>query len=302
MEPYRDKAVGGHSFSQIWQATQRSVPRGSSSSVGHKEGEIAVVLGQRGLTSGYCCVTYRAGSWKLPARFFAVTARPLSDAGAEHGWAQRSTSPRTMSTLPRMTTASAIGVPEAHVLEDREVDEGRRPHAVSVGVGPAVADEIKADLALGPLDASVGLARLRAESPQLGLRVHDRAAGNVAQRLAQDPDRLPHLEDAHHVPVVGVAVVAQRHPESEAGIDAVAVDFAQVVGHPGRPQHGAGHPGADRKVGRQPPDPLGARHQDLVAGEQRLQFVQEGAVAVDERAGRREPSRVGSTRQPPNRW
>ena len=44
------------------------------------------------------------------------------------------------------------GVPEAQVLEDREVDEGRRAHPVAVGIRAAVADQgkIRSRALLGP--------------------------------------------------------------------------------------------------------------------------------------------------------
>ena len=61
-------------------------------------------------------------------------------------------------------------VAEAHVFEDGEIDQARRAHAVAVRVGRAVADEVEAELALGRLDAAVGLAGLGAEAADLGLR------------------------------------------------------------------------------------------------------------------------------------
>ena len=41
--------------------------------------------------------------------------------------------------------------------------------------------------------------------------------------------RLAHLEQADHVAVVDVAVIAQRNAEGEAVVDAVLVDLAEVV-------------------------------------------------------------------------
>ena len=69
------------------------------------------------------------------------------------------------------------GVSEAHVLEQREVNEGGRTHAVAVRIGAAIADQVEPDLALGTLDATVGFAGFGAVPALLGLGVHDRTGG-----------------------------------------------------------------------------------------------------------------------------
>ena len=97
-------------------------------------------------------------------------------------------------------------------------------------------------------------------------------------------------------------MIAERHAELEAVVDAVVVDLANVVIHARRAQHGAGDAGVDGQFGLQNADALAARHQNLVADEQRFKLVDKL------RAGRRPPCalrrarlREASTRQPPKR-
>src|SRR5208283_3583178 len=283
---------GGHSFSQIWQATQRSVPIGSSAPSQTRNGKFRYASGSAVLSSGYCVVTKRLGSWKLPTRFLAVTARP---------W--RSPVPSMVRVGSAVDLAEddvdaaedddrvGHGVAEAQVLEEREVDERGRAHPVSVGVRAAVADQVEADLALRALDSAVDLPLLRAEAAEPGLRVHDRSVRDVPQRLLEYLDGLPHLEDPDHVAVVRVAVGPERHAEIEARVEAVAVHLAHVVVDARRAQHRAGDAGADGERRRQPPDALGAGHEDLVSGDELLVLVEEPAEAAGQGARGIEPSR-----------
>src|ERR1017187_9019385 len=112
-------------------------------------------------------------------------------------------------------------VAEAHVLQHGQIDEAGRSHAVAIRIGRTVADEIKAQFTLRGLDPPIGFTRLRTESPQFRLRVHDRSGRNVAQSLLQNFHALAHLQNADHVTVVDVAVFAQRHLEVEPSVDAI---------------------------------------------------------------------------------
>jgi hypothetical protein len=107
--------------------------------------------------------------------------------------------------------------------------------------------------------------------------------------LLENLDRLAHLEDANHVAVVGVAVRAERDAKLETRIKTVAVDLADVVVDAGCAEHRAGDPGANRKLGGERADALRARHQDFVAGDERLVLVEKLAVAVGELLRGREP-------------
>ena len=158
---------------------------------------------------------------------------------------------------------------------------------VAPRVGAAVADEVEADLALGALDAAVGLAGLRPEAAELGLRVHDRSGRQAGERLPQDREGLPHLEDADHVAVIDVAMRPKRDAELETRVHPVAVHLAEVVVDAGGAEHRAGDAGVDRQRGTETAHALGAREEDLVAREQGLELVEEGPVAADEllRAG-----------------
>src|SRR5437588_8929734 len=91
-----------------------------------------------------------------------------------------------------------------HLGQGIEVAEGRGPDLHPVRGLAAVADEVDAEVAPGRFGVDVDLPagrlhRHRDPGPDL-------AAGEVEQRLPEDPDRLPHLRQAHQIP--GVAVSA----------------------------------------------------------------------------------------------
>src|SRR5688500_12479556 len=102
---------------------------------------------------------------------------------------------------------------EAHVFKYREVDERWRPNSVAIRIRTAVADEVKTDLTFRPFDSAIRFSSFRAEAAQLPLRIHDRAGGEITKRGLEDIDRLAHLQDANHVAVIGVTVIAERYPE-----------------------------------------------------------------------------------------
>src|SRR5439155_23010423 len=112
---------------------------------------------------------------------------------------------------------------------------------ITIRVGGAVTDEIKAQLALGRFDAPVGLAGFGAEAAQLGLGVKDWSLGDVLQGLLQDLERLAHLQDANHVTVVDVTMLSEGHAEVEAVVDSIPIYLADVVTDAGGPEHRAGH-------------------------------------------------------------
>src|SRR5580704_12754453 len=69
--------LGGHSFSQIWQATQR-IPFSQSAPSYTRKGKFRDASGRGSRSSGYSTVVSRSFDTKLPAKFFAVSARPFS--------------------------------------------------------------------------------------------------------------------------------------------------------------------------------------------------------------------------------
>ena len=78
------------------------------------------------------------------------------------------------------------GVTETHVLENREVDETRRAHPIAIRIRAAVADQIKAELALGRFDSTVGFAGWRTKGADFHFRIHDRASGQFAPTPASE--------------------------------------------------------------------------------------------------------------------
>ena len=170
---------------------------------------------------------------------------------------------------------------EAHVFQNREVDETRRAHAIAIRIRRAVADEIKSEFAFRAFDATINLAGLWAETAQLRFRIHDRPGGNVAQRLFQNFDALAHFQHAHHVAVVNVAVFADRHLEIEPAVNAVFVHLAQVVIHAGGAQHRAGYGRVDRQFFRHHADELCASQNNFILGKKGSKLVEELAVIAD---------------------
>src|SRR5271170_33063 len=104
---------------------------------------------------------------------------------------------------------------ETHVFQHSEMNEARRTHPVSIGVGCPIADEVEAKLPFGRLDASVGLTGLRSQTAQFCLRIHNRAARDTVDRLLENLQRLAHLQHSQHVAVVNIAVLAEGHAKVE---------------------------------------------------------------------------------------
>src|SRR5688572_6993483 len=102
---------------------------------------------------------------------------------------------------------------EAHVFEHGQVDEAWRAHAVTIRIRAAVADQIEAEFALRSFDATVGFARLGLEAAELGFGINDWAKWNIRERLLQYLQRLVHFEDANHVTIEHIAVLADRDTE-----------------------------------------------------------------------------------------
>src|ERR1041385_4673633 len=117
---------------------------------------------------------------------------------------------------------------EAHVFEHSQVDQARRANAVTIRIRAAIADQIEAEFALGSFDAAVRFAGLRSESTKLRLRIHDWTFGDFRERLVENLQRLAHFEDANHVAVEHITVLADGHAEIETVVDTVFVHLANV--------------------------------------------------------------------------
>ena len=111
----------------------------------------------------------------------------------------RSTSPSTISTLPKISTTSATLLPRHMSSSTVRLIQARRANPIAIRIRSSIADEIKSPARqLGRFDAAVGLARLGPKAAQLGLRIHDRTARNLLQRLVDDAKGLTHLQQSNH--------------------------------------------------------------------------------------------------------
>src|SRR5205823_1389928 len=88
-------------------------------------------------------------------------------------------------------------VPQAHVFQNCQIDEARGPHAITIRIRRAVANQIKSELPLGRFDPAVSFARFGPESPQLRFRINDRAFRYLLQGHLQNLDRFAHLQDTN---------------------------------------------------------------------------------------------------------
>src|SRR5262249_38894316 len=129
------------------------------------------------------------------------------------------------------------GMAEAHVFENREIDETWWTNAVTIRTRSAVADKIKAELTLWSFDSTVGFANRRTKCAHFYFWIHNGAGCNLRERLLQNLHALSHLQRPHHQAVVRVAVLPKRDPEFEPWIKPVAVYFANVVIDTARTQH-----------------------------------------------------------------
>src|SRR6185503_18732100 len=70
-------------------------------------------------------------------------------------------------------------------------------------------------------------------------------------------------------------VLAKRNAELEPIVDAAFVHLANVVIHSSRPEHWSGDTGIDRERLWQHAHTLRARHQNLIAADEPLEFIHE---------------------------
>ncbi len=110
---------------------------------------------------------------------------------------------------------------------------------------------------------------------------HDRTVGNFADGLVDDPQRLAHLLHAHHVPVEGVAILANRNFEIEIGVSRVGLGLAEIPFHAAGAQHRSGYAQRDAFPGGNLAHILGALNPDAVGGEQFLVFVNLGSHEIE---------------------
>src|SRR5947207_12773936 len=112
-------------------------------------------------------------------------------------------------------------MPETKIFQDGQVNEARRAHPVTIRIRAPVADQVESQFALRTFDAPVSFANWRTEAAELYLWVHHWSGWYLFEGLFQDFDAFAHFQDAHHEPVVGIAVIPQRHPELELWLEPI---------------------------------------------------------------------------------
>src|SRR5437588_2218415 len=123
---------------------------------------------------------------------------------------------------------------EAEILQDSKIDETRRSHTVTIGIGGSVTDQIEAKFSLRALDAPICFTDRRPKGANFHLRIHGQPGWNLLKGLLKNSDAFAHLQDPHHQSIVGVAMFAERHPKLKPGVNSVAIHFAYVVVHAAR--------------------------------------------------------------------
>ena len=140
-------------------------------------------------------------------------------------------------------------------------------------VGQLFSGQDRSDVA-GLQDRHLRKARIAVHHPR----------SDALDRLADDADRLAHLLDAHQVPVVRIAVLADRDLELHFVVGFVGLRFADVPLHAGAAQQGSGRAERDRILLRQHAHALRPFHPDAVGGEQLFVLVDLGKEVVAEGA------------------
>ena len=201
------------------------------------------------------------------------------------------------------------------MVEGAHVHERRRANFHPVGTGAAVADDEEAQFALRGFGRAVGFGLWRLDALRvndemmdqafhvphdqlLGRRDilrrlgHDRSGRQLIETLRDDPGALPHLFHADPVPVVRVAVLADRHFPIDFVVDPVGLGFADIVGDARPAQDRPGAAEVDRVLRREHGHVLRAAEPDAVRGDERIVFldllgegVEEGFHPLDQFGG-----------------
>src|SRR5689334_20679810 len=77
-------------------------------------------------------------------------------------------------------------VAEAHILQDREVDQAWWANPVAIGIGRAVTDDIKSKLALRCFNPAVNFPCFGLEAPKFGFGIDDWAGWYLLQGLLKN--------------------------------------------------------------------------------------------------------------------
>src|ERR1700720_3287296 len=145
---------------------------------------------------------------------------------------------------------------QTKIFQDGQVNEARWADPVTIRIRAAIADQVEPQFALRTFDSSIRFSHRRAKAAELHLWGDKRASRYLGKGLFQNLDALTHFQNAHHKPIVGIPVVAERHPELEARIEPVAIHFPQVIVNSTCTKHGTGNASVDCKLRRQFSDVL----------------------------------------------
>src|SRR5260370_25601609 len=85
-------------------------------------------------------------------------------------------------------------------------------------------------------------------------------------------------------------MVAEGHAELKSIVDAIPLDFPDVIIDAAGAKHGAGNAGIDGQIARENADALGSGHEDFIFAEQRFELVEEAGELGDDSFGLVEPT------------
>src|SRR5882762_3682018 len=185
-----------------------------------------------------------------------------------------------------------------HLVERCQMGKTRRADLHPVGLVRAVGHDVDAEFPLRVLDYGIGFARrdvdafgeeLEVVDQLFHVALHfdarrrrhlvvvgDHRAGILAQPFYALPDdavRLPHLLDAHQIPVIAISVHADRNVEFHLIVDRVGLLLPEIPLDTGAPQHGPGEAERERALRRHDADIDRPLLPDAVIGEERLVLV-----------------------------
>ena len=192
-----------------------------------------------------------------------------------------------------------------HVRQYLQIAETRRAHVNAIRLGGAVADHVVADLAARRFDHLVDLAGGHAEAfghdlemidQRFHLRLHlfarrqnhlrrfslPSAAGHSGECLFDDFAAFPQLFHAHAIPGPHIVAGHGGNAEVEFFVTGIGLALADVPGHSGGADHGAGDAHIQHGFQRHKANALGAANPDRVAVQQTFVLVHIFIETVDE--------------------
>src|ERR1700722_9115325 len=156
-------------------------------------------------------------------------------------------------------------VPANHLVERFEINERRRANPHAIRLRCSIANNVVAKLALRRLNRVVNLSRRRLQ--HFSDFTHDRAGRNIFDGLQADQPRLAHFFHAHDVPIVGVAIFADRNFKFILVVRGVRHRLADVPLHAAGAQHRPRSAVIDGFLCGQDANSLGASHPDAIFSE-----------------------------------